>query len=478
MLDKLDAIIVGSGFGGAFAADALVAAGLRVAMVERGPWRDNQAMRNAGIPDRSPYPRHGRFFSHYLRTVSAGILPRRGLTLNRRGFVELHVQHNLTVVCTSNVGGGSHIYTAMNVPPAVAHFWDGHAEGLDDTGMQKHIHTCLQRLGARPERLEDNVPNFVGRLFADDPDFAPYPEQPPMSYRYATATHRANSFFGCSNGNKVTLDELLIEPASRRGLTVLDLHEAVDLDRDGSGWRLTVRDLRRGETRTLTAPRLLLAAGALNTLRLLLAARERGHLGALPALGQGFGSNGDTISYWAMNREGVDFTEGATCHGRFMLRDQPDGPNLTVYGFSGLEDIPLLPGMHSRARRDLLLVGMGADQANGIVRYPKSRLKIEYDAADSPIYRRIQDSFEEITRRSGHKIYQLKSWPITVHPVGGARAGNDARHAVVDGHGEVHGLPGLYVADAAGLPGAPGAPPSLSIAAWGCHVAEGIARKG
>ena len=58
-IEKLDALIIGSGFGGAFAADALVSAGLRVAMVERGPWRDTDPVRAAGIAERSPLP-HGR----------------------------------------------------------------------------------------------------------------------------------------------------------------------------------------------------------------------------------------------------------------------------------------------------------------------------------------------------------------------------------------------------------------------------------
>jgi len=42
---------------------------------------------------------------------------------------------------------------------------------------------------------------------------------------------------------------------------------------------------------------------------------------------------------------------------------------------------------------------------------------------------------------------------------------------VVDANGEVFDNPGLYVADSAALPRAPGGPPSMTIAAWANHLA-------
>ncbi|MCB9740452.1 MAG: GMC family oxidoreductase [Deltaproteobacteria bacterium] len=46
--------------------------------------------------------------------------------------------------------------------------------------------------------------------------------------------------------------------------------------------------------------------------------------------------------------------------------------------------------------------------------------------------------------------------------------------AVLSTCGEVHGVSGLYVADAAGLPGATDGHPSLTIACWSLHVAEAV----
>jgi cholesterol oxidase len=56
----------------------------------------------------------------------------------------------------------------------------------------------------------------------------------------------------------------------------------------------------------------------------------------------------------------------------------------------------------------------------------------------------------------------------------GLRTRAATNRGVVDHKGEVYGNPGLFVADAAALPAAAGTPPSLTIAAWAHHVADGL----
>jgi len=48
----LDAIVVGSGFGGAVAGARLAQAGLRVAILERGPWTSREPPRHVRLPAR------------------------------------------------------------------------------------------------------------------------------------------------------------------------------------------------------------------------------------------------------------------------------------------------------------------------------------------------------------------------------------------------------------------------------------------
>ena len=54
--------------------------------------------------------------------------------------------------------------------------------------------------------------------------------------------------------------------------------------------------------------------------------------------------------------------------------------------------------------------------------------------------------------------------------------GRRCQHGVVDHRGEVYGNPGLFVVDGAALPAPVGGPPSVAIASWAHHVADGIAR--
>ncbi|MGZ5337760.1 MAG: GMC family oxidoreductase, partial [Solirubrobacterales bacterium] len=61
------------------------------------------------------------------------------------------------------------------------------------------------------------------------------------------------------------------------------------------------------------------------------------------------------------------------------------------------------------------------------------------------------------------------------HPMGTARMGSDPAQTVTDPDGAVRGTEGLYVADAALLPGSIGVNPMITILALASHVARGLA---
>lgn len=104
-------------------------------------------------------------------------------------------------------------------------------------------------------------------------------------------------------------------------------------------------------------------------------------------------------------------------------------------------------------------------------------MRLRYDANNSAIFSRINQHFAALTKATGAKLKAPKI-PITVHPLSGARVGDNPQLSVVNGMGEVHDIEGLYISDAAALPSALGTAPSLSIAAWAQHVAVNIALKG
>lgn len=474
-----DAIVIGSGFGGAFAADQLVDRGLRVLMVERGPWRDTAPMRAAGVGPRSPLP-HGANATKLVRQVSAPGLPAAGLRVSSEGLFDLHVDRDMAVLCSSGVGGGSHAYTAMNTRPASPSYWSDHADGVEDQAMDVLYESAIQRMGARRIQAGEGVPNaIVDRLGPDDVLRAPAElDQPPMSFRTdGGRTLASNAYFGSADGSKVTLDELLLAPALGRGLEIADRSEAVEFGPVPGGWRVTVRCERTGSYRHVEAPRLLLGAGTMNTLRLLFAARAAGAIGALPALGHRLSGNGDLLGFWACNHAGADYSLGTPCHGRFSVSDSDEDADLFLgsFGYNGIDELPLPKRVRERLKRDILFVGMGADGANGTAAWRRGRLRLSYSTAANPVLHRIGDAFRQVERASGQRVRLLGGPTLTVHLVGGARTAGDPSRGVVDEVGMVHGHPGLHVLDASVLPAAPGTPPSMSIAAWALHVAGHIA---
>lgn len=85
--------------------------------------------------------------------------------------------------------------------------------------------------------------------------------------------------------------------------------------------------------------------------------------------------------------------------------------------------------------------------------------------------RKVSDALDGKMEINPH---YLLSRVITVHSLGGSPMSDDPDQGAVDSFGQVHGVPGLYVADGAVMPGPVGANPSLTIAAfarWMCsHI--------
>jgi cholesterol oxidase len=493
-----EVLIVGSGFGGSVAAARLAEAGVDVALLERGPWRDTLPVQSMGIPNRIRYPAGARLFTRGLKRVNGRFLPRAGLSLSRYGLFEYFAAGDVSVLCSSGVGGGSHVYTALNDRPRVAGYWDGRHPDLSTEAMEPHYQRVLAEMGGRPPRLEDAIPNFTGQRYRESPGLqAPgalerplhalqFPETPGTSreldwgegIRRREADWKDGGVLGSRFGTKTTLDFALLAPAMRRGLRVLDLHEAVSVhlcrQTHTARYCVQTRNLYTGRIEPFYAEHVMLAAGTMNTLRLLLVSRDEAHgLDGLPALGRRFGTNGDAVAWCSSDDPEADFSRGLPSHGPVAPRDgeRPDDPLLIEVGVIGADELPLPSALRRRLRRGVMLVAMGADRADGQVSLKRGRLRVRYDRDGSPVFARSAALFRQVGELSGRKV-RIRRGTFTVHPLGGATLGHAESDGVVDGRGQVFGYPGLFVVDAAALPGAPGGPPSMTIAAWSSWVAQ------
>jgi cholesterol oxidase len=191
----------------------------------------------------------------------------------------------------------------------------------------------------------------------------------------------------------------------------------------------------------------------------------------MPHLGKRFSGNGDIRGFWDLNTPDTDYTQGVPSKGAIRLRDETS-PQVGI-GRNNMPSVgayPMPRFLRERLKRGMVVSGMGADAMDGTATFEGGRFRIHFDPANSPIYGQIYDVMQEMARLSGRRIYAGRT-PSTVHPMGGACVGAPAS-GVVGPDGEVHGVAGLYVVDAAAFPLPTAAPPTLSIGAWAENVAS------
>ena len=491
----IDVIVIGSGFGGSIAANRLAQAGQRVLVLERGPWRDTLPVRSLGIKRTAPLPYGRKAVTHLLRSVHAG---RWGLKLSKQGLFELQSHKGVTVMSASSVGGGSMAYGGLLEAPRDAKYWHARHPDLDPDRVQNYYDKVLQDMGAVPFARDSCVPQSIWDILPDGPDqrCRVAKQQPRMAIMLPPSAEAAgrivvpgdgpsrqycafdgDSFLGSRGGAKGSVDFIYLAPVVGQGVQVRDLCEVTGIWRapaeEGGGYAVHFQDLVAKGVERVRAKRVVVAAGTMNTLRLLFSSRQQvGGLRDMPALGRTFGANGDLVGTLGAAGDPVSSFKASPSLGAFTV-DGCDGASMGVGGFPGLDELPLPKLLKNRLGRTYFMYGMGVDSGSGSVRFCKNRLQVEYDQAQEPIFREIRSAFKVMGEETGRKTWAIGK-PLTLHPWGGACVGADPKHGVVDHRGEVYGNPGLFIADGSALPAAPGGPPSLTIAAWAHHVADGM----
>ena len=524
--EHYDVVVVGSGFGGSIAANRLSRAGLKVLVLERGPWRDSLPVRGLGIPDRSPFPYGARFVTHALRSIHVGHsatkglaeggylrrlrarvvalvrdvtgAPRRGVVVNKHGMYEVFSYPGIDVVCVSGVGGGSHGWLGLLVEPDDSTYWDNRHPDLSGDQVSRYYGKIRADLGATRLTRQHPVPTSVWTELPGLPGqrCQPADPQPEAAYLYpqsdadAGRLHRndsgvqrrfcafdGDSLLGSRDGAKSSVDVAYLAPVLDKGVTVRALSEVSRVVREpdcaAGGYAVHYRDLRGKITGTARAQRVVLAAGTMNTLRLLFEGQQRNDLAAMPSLGATFGGNGDEIGVCFKNPGDLPTLPALPVLGHFRV-DEARSPFFGLASPSGLDTLPLPSWAQRRLHRLMFAFGMSADSGTASAYWERGRVEIDYDKTVEPVFDRIAEGLDAFEADSGLRALRRHK-PLTVHAWGGACLGPDAGHGVVDHRGEIYGNPGVFVADAAALPAAVGTPPSLAIAAWAHHVADQLA---
>jgi len=493
-----DVVIIGSGFGGSISANRLALAGLKVLVLERGPWRDSLPVRSIGIDRRAPFPYGMKVVTHLLRTFHSGGWH---LTLNKSGLYEVFSYPGIDVFAVSGVGGGSHGWFGILVPPQDPAYWTGRHPDLNHGEIEKYYDKILADMGAVPLSQDLFLPHSIWKELPASPGdrCLPAAPQPCMAIKVPhsksevgqvtegdggvkrqTCAFDGDGFLGSRGGAKASVDFIYLAPVLNKGAIVRDMCEVSRIVRDsGAGpakYAVHFSGLRDGQKEIVCTKRVILAAGTMNTLRLLFASSlGPGHLNPMPPLGGTFGGNGDLIGTWFKNSAQPPMFETVPVLGRFKVNGQ-DTPFTGMWALAGIGTVPLLPSWKKKLAKTVPLVGMGADTGAASARFENGRVVVDYDAKQQPIFEKVREAFRMLETETGLKTWAIKK-PITVHAWGGACLGPTPDRGVVDHRGEVYGNPGLFIADAAALPAAAGTPPSLAIAAWAHHVADGLAQR-
>ena len=497
-----DAIVIGSGFGGAMAAHALVHAGHRVLMLERGGWvgrgPDSWGPRGAGL-----ITPHYAMDSAY--DVSAGGRQYKAGSWNCVGgqsvfyggasyrFRESDFQHHDEIVGTSaaewpfGYGDVEPFYSEAELLLGVAG-----ESGRDRTEPARSV--AYPQAAAPLAHSAQRIADAASRLGLT-------PSRIPLAISYAANAGGTRSGcikcgscdgYACAAEAKNDLASAVIPGLVRLGMTLRTNTVCVRLVRTGS--RVTeVECVNRvtGQRERISADRVILGAGTLATPHLLLASNLAVVNPAAGAVGRYLTRHRNAVVFGVYARRPnptrefdkqvaiFDFYRTAGC---IQQMTPPEG---LVRAY--LPRIVRTPAAMVLSRASGLLV-IAEDQPNadnGVSidwsrtdRYglPRLRIRHRYSDRDERAATELIVQAKRVLRETGARLTFVNPIETFSHALGTVRMGLDARTAPLDEHGRFRGLDNVYVVDGSALPRSASVNPSLTIAANALRVGAHIAR--
>lgn len=334
-----EAVVIGSGFGGAISCCRLAQKWKgQVLLLERGKRYP------MGSFPRSPHDVANNFWN------PAGDKTKRPKHIREkddlRGMYDIRNFKRMDAVVSAGLGGGSLIYANVFLEPPVQLFECGWPEGVDKAFLQPYYDVAKSVLAARPIPSWENEPRrkiirtelfqeFAenqGRdstladicVFFGNDHQNPTPIGEQQRNRYGavqtSCTYCAECDLGCNTHSKNTVDLNYLYVAEHVHGAQIETEcvaeKIVPLNAQGEedsmavgehGYRVYYRDLNKGLV-SVDTRRVVVSAGTLGTNELLLRCRDvHGSLPRLsPRLGKRFSGNGDFLSFVVDGKKPAD----------------------------------------------------------------------------------------------------------------------------------------------------------------------------
>jgi choline dehydrogenase-like flavoprotein len=476
-----DAVIVGSGAGGAMAARTLARAGLDIVVLEEGRRWTVEEFRTT-----HPIERYAGLYRGAGTTIALG-RPSMALPIGR------------AVGGTTVVNSG----TCFRPTLSVQRRWrDQFGLGLADPDrLAGHLDDVEHTLQVAPVPLQ--IMGRNGRLLLDGAESlgwaaAPIPRNAPGCAGCCQCA------IGCPRNAKFGVHLNALPQACAAGARIIS-HARVERVLHRHGRARGVRARRPdGTALDVLADTVVVAAGATETPGLL----RRSGIGAHPRLGRNLalhpaamlaGRFDDDVVAWHGVLQSAAVDQFHQSDGVLIeATSTPPGMGSMVFPGYGAE----LLGWLERAPQVATFGAMVADRGVGSVTSVRGETLVRYNIARDDIARLTVameamgrllfaagavevltglpgattvtslPALRELLRNSNPRSLHLAAF----HPTGTAAAGADERVCPVDETGRLRGIDGVWVADASILPSSPEVNPQLSIMAMALAVAGEIVR--
>ncbi len=521
MATDFDAVVIGSGFGGAVSALRLAEGGYRVLVLERGRrWH------------RLEYPSITR----------KDFLWDEAHPAQTNGWLDIRNHGNISTVAAAGVGGGS-LHFANVVIDALEDFFRAgwppeinfqvlapYYQKVSDVLHPRRIppnqlsnRTKLLReaalasgFGAQYDEVDLNI-KFDDN-YAYDASREPREQDSVMKPNadgidQGFCVHLGQCELGCPVEARNTLTLNYSPRAEKKGAEVRPLHIVRNLEPIAGGYRVHFDRIEQGSLKrgSVTARLVVVSAGSIGSTELLLRCQKEhkslANFGKL--LGSKWSTNANYLSpafhpgRKVYPSRGPTITAGIRFFGhnsykgsRFMIEDG-GVPDLLFQSKESLKNPSGLASKFGDALRtlykglneqpfDTLMPWFAQGRDEPVGKFKVERwflgflgpyvLRLDWSTSGA---RKVLDGIQEVHRKLAEKtggqiLLQLPNAAITPHPLGGCPIGSSAADGVVNHFGESFAYRNLYVADGSIMPAPVGHNPSKTIAALSERIAESI----